>query len=391
MLVNEDFIQATSYTRNLAPTPQRVAQTHGPQLLPGLVCVSADTHLSITEDIWYTNFPQHLKEKSPRVWTDSDGMLHMGIGLKSFYTPEAFPILKSIESRPSVFNLDIRMKDLEDEGVSGEIAFLQTAALFLSWPDFEVREWIWRIYNEYVATLQQKYRNRLYPVGVANFWDPAKAAASIRHIKDLGLKTCFLPTKPGKRIDGAQNFYASPEMEPLWCAAEEAGLPVSIHIGEGLSGQGPPGIVLEGMVQLGGGNGNFRKIFAEMVFGGLFDRHPKLRIVFAEGGLSWVPGTLQDAEMAIDSYRDLMSYVPKHRPSDYWYEHCAATFMNDAAGLKQIDIIGAECALWGNDYPHNEGTFGYSRNAMKTVIDLTPEADARKILGGNTIRLFKLA
>ena len=112
--------------------------------------------------------------------------------------------------------------------------------------------------------------------------------------------------------------------------------------------------------------------------------------MFAEGGISWVPPALQDAEAQVDIYLDTLDPI-KQRPTDYWQEHCFSTFQNDRLGLSQIDLIGAERVMWASDYPHSEGSYGYGRQSMKTVVDIVGEDKARLVLGENAIKLFKLA
>jgi predicted TIM-barrel fold metal-dependent hydrolase len=133
----------------------------------------------------------------------------------------------------------------------------------------------------------------------------------------------------------------------------------------------------------------FRKPISQIVFGGVLDRHPHLQIVFAEGGIGWVLPWLQDAEAMYDTYRDLIER-PKQRPNDYWRANCAATFQADALGLSRLDVLGADRVLWACDYPHTEGTYGFSASIQKSIVDQVGEADARLILGGNAQRIFRI-
>jgi predicted TIM-barrel fold metal-dependent hydrolase len=393
MRTNEVFLRENSYARGIGLADTRPTQRTGWTPPPGTTIVSADGHLALAEDIFIDRFPAHLRAKAPRIWFDeATGFNHIGdADKKSYYPPVSHPMVKSIEGRASTADMNARMKDNDDEGVDKEIVFPQTISMYLHWPDFEVREAVLRVYNQYIASLQARFPTRFFPVGFGLYWDPPRAAEWIKEIKALGLKTYMIPMNPGKGLDGKQLFYAAANMDPLWTAIEEAGLPMCFHIGESLDQRGPAALVVEAMSQLGGGAGNFRKLFTELVFGGVFDRHPKLKILFAEGGINWVVSTLQDAEMAHDSYAALLDYKPKHRPSRYWYEHCHASFMNDAVGLRQLDVIGPDCAMWSSDYPHNEGTIGYSRTSMKRVADMCSAADTKKILGGNALKLFNLS
>src|SRR5262249_8363289 len=102
----------------------------------------------------------------------------------------------------------------------------------------------------------------------------------------------------------------------------------------------------------------FRKPLGQLIFGGVFDRHPKLQVVFAEGGLAWIPPALQDAENIYDSFGNGEGiYHIDHRPSHYWHNNCHATFQADGLGMKQLDIIGVDRIMWATDYPHSEGAF----------------------------------
>ena len=135
----------------------------------------------------------------------------------------------------------------------------------------------------------------------------------------------------------------------------------------------------------------FRRQLAELIFSGTCDRHPRLRIVFSEGGLAWVPPALQDAEMIFDSYGNGNLLEPiKQRPSDYWHQHCYASFQNDLLGLGQLDYIGADRVMWASDYPHSEGSFGYSRRSIQSVIDAAGSEASGMIAGGTAIEVYDL-
>ena len=93
--------------------------------------------------------------------------------------------------------------------------------------------------------------------------------------------------------------------------------------------------------------------------------------------------------VAVVGNGDCIDYLER-RPSEYWYENCYATFQNDPLGLSQLDVIGADRCMWATDYPHSEGAFGFGRTSVRLVVDKTSPDDARAILGGNAIKVFKL-
>ena len=366
----------------------REAQTTDRKRLPdGLTIVSADNHVEITEDIFFERFPAHLRDKAPRVWLDK--YWRMGFqGVPQIY-PDDIDIDSALVRSVLVdgFDFAVRNKHLAQEGIAKEIVYPQSLIGFVRYPDQEMQEQLYRTYNEWLAELGARNPGRFYGVGVcSNWWDPARAESAVRQIVDLGLKSFMIPHSPGKGIDGKPIDYAGEEMDRFWAVAEEAGLPVGFHIGEVPANGGRGAFGTFFLVQAA----PFRRVFGNLIFGGILDRHPKLRIVFAEGGINWVAGALQDAELTFGSHHELYDVKLKHRPSHYWHNHMFATFQTDTIGLKLLDHLGADRVMWAQDYPHSEGTFGYTANAFQEILDLTSEADARKILGENAIKLYGL-
>lgn len=374
--------------RDIGVFLNRSAQSKGDMNLPpGTRLVSADNHWEITEDIFYENFPTHLREKAPRVWFDG----FWRIGYRG--QVEALPIGERttraiVRTNGTDWTPERRYGDMDAEGVDEEICFPNTLIGFARYPEFAVQEALYRVYNEHYAAGHIERRSRSHAVGVfSNWWDPAAAEGAMQQIVDLGLKTFMIPVNPGKSIEGKEIHYQDPIMDRFWDVVAEAGLPVCFHVGEGTDVEHRGGVGALNMTLLA----PFRKPFGQLVFGGVFDRHPNLQVVFAEGGISWVPPALQDAEMIFDSFGngDIVDRLDR-RPSEYWHENCYATFQNDPLGLSQLEYIGADRCMWATDYPHSEGAFGYGRTSVRAVVDSTSTDDARAILGGNAIKVFKL-
>jgi predicted TIM-barrel fold metal-dependent hydrolase len=357
------------------------------QLPEGLALVSADNHIEVTRDIFYESFPEHLRASAPRVWFDRYWRIGFQGEMEAYPTGVDIGTALSRSVLSDGFDFSVRDRHLDAEGIAKEIAYPQSLLAFVRYPDREVQELLYRSYNEYLASLAAQSPGRFYGVGIcSNWWDPERAEAAVRQIVDLGLKTWMLPLSAGTDRGGRPIDYAGPEMERLWSAAEEAGLPVAFHIGEVPTSGGRGGFGTFFIVQAA----PFRRVLGNLIFGGILDRHPALRIVFAEGGVNWVAGALQDAEVTFGAHYELFDVKPKHRPSHYWHANCYATFQSDAVGLKLLDCIGADRIMWAQDYPHSEGTFGYTALALKEILDTVSQADARRILGGNACSLYGL-
>jgi predicted TIM-barrel fold metal-dependent hydrolase len=356
-------------------------------LPPGLTIVSADNHIEVTEDIFYGAFPAHLRDAAPRVWLD--GYWRVGYPDNMQTYPEGVDVDGALTKAVLIdgFNLDTRKRHLETEGISKEIVYPQSLLAFIRHPDQHVQELIYRIYNEYIAELGRRHAGQFYGVGIcSNWWDPAKAESAVRQILDLGLKTFMLPLSPGMSSDGKPIDYASEAMDRFWAVAAEAGLPVSFHIGEVPSSSSRGGFGTFFLVQAA----PFRRVFGNLIFGGILDRHPHLQIVFAEGGINWVAGALQDAELTYGAHKEIFDIIPKYEPRHYWRNNMYATFQTDRIGLQLLGSIGADRVMWAQDYPHGEGTFGYTDEAMHQIVNATTEKEARMILGDTATRLYGL-
>jgi predicted TIM-barrel fold metal-dependent hydrolase len=381
---------ANPLMREVGPaTPRQVEPFIALDLPPGTVIVSADGHWELDGDIFIDAFPAHLKAEAPRVWFDQ----FIRVGYRG--TLETYPttpeVVRGVQLNvgPGAADIDVRLDHMSAEGVAKEILFPQSILSFIRHPNPEVTETIFRIYNEYIAEVSARRPGTFFGVGVfANWWDPARAEASMRQIVDLGLKTFVVPINPGKRpSDDTVLNYSDEAMDRFWDVVAEAGLPINFHVGEGSATSVRGGIATRVMTSLA----PFRQPLSQLIFGGILDRHPGLKVVFSEGGLSWVAPALQDAEMVFDSYGNgnLFDRI-ELRPSEYWHRNCYATFQNDLLGLSQLDYLGIDRVMWASDYPHSEGSFGYSRRSIQSVIDAAGSAGAARIVGGNAIELYGL-
>jgi predicted TIM-barrel fold metal-dependent hydrolase len=358
-------------------------------LPPGTVVFSADDHISLADDIFYERFPDELKHKAPRIWYE-DGAYQLGKNGQSFLPGDFSRVLMQYDplEGSGSGNLDARIRELKEDGIDKELAFPNAVLALFHFPDKALRERVFRIYNEYMAELQERSDDHFYGVGLINWWDPQGTRRTLSELKSLGLKTFLMPLNPGKDDEGNVIDYGCRAMDPVWDEIEEAGLPVTHHIGET-----PPktpcevnSVVVGMMINVD----SFREQFAKYIFSGILDRHPRLCIGWFEGGIAWVPPALQDAEHLLASYQHMFNHALEHDIRYYWNNHMSASFMVDPLGLKLIDQIGVDRVMWSSDYPHNESTFGYSERSLAAVVQAVGPEDAAKIVSGNVQKFLGL-
>ncbi len=356
----------------------------------GTEVFSADNHISLSEDIFYEKFPESLKDKAPRVGNERGGWV-LEVGGKSVLVKEFIDVLEQYDPVPGSTTGDVpaRIAALEGEGVHSELAFPNSVLALFGWPDKEVRELCFRIYNEHIAGVQEASGNRIYGVGLINWWDAEGARRTLTELKELGLKTFLMPLMPGKDENKNLLDYCADSMDGVWEAIEESGVPVSHHIGEN-----PPQTPIQhnalqvGMFQA---VAPFRDTFGKYVLGGILDRHPGLKIGYFEGGINWVPSAIQDAQHICASFRHMQDTEIKLDPQEYWDKHFYASFMLDPLGLSMVDRIGADKVMWSTDFPHNESTYGYSNESLGSVIDAVGVDRAIDIVSTNARRYLGIS
>lgn len=351
----------------------------------GTQVFSADNHISLAEDVFFEGAPDSMKDRVPRVM-NVDGGWVVGMGGKTILPPAFIDVLQQYDPTPGSHtgDIDARLAALDSEGVTFELAFPNSILALFGWPDHEVREVCFRLYNEHIADVQRRSGNRIYGVGLINWWDAEGARRTLAQLKELGLTTFLLPLSAGKDENKAPIDYASSAMDGVWAAIEEAGLPVSHHIGEN-----PPAIPSEfnalevNMLQ---SVAPFRDMFAKYILGGILDRHPGLRIGWFEGGINWVPSAIQDTQHIMASFHHMQNLEIQHDAQHYWDNHMMASFVVDPLGLELIDKIGVDRAMWSTDFPHNESTYGYSGESLASVVAAVGPEAAKAIVADNAKR-----
>lgn len=365
-----------------APKHRRGSSTGETGLPAGTTVFSADNHISLSEDIFVERFPASMRARAPRVICE-DGAWTLAFGERGFLPKDFTAVLTQYDpcAGATTGDLPARAAELASDGIDRELAFPNAMLGLMGWPDHEVRELCFRIYNEYIAELQAASAGRFYGVGLINWWDPVGCRRTLSEIVELALTTFWLPLKPGRDLDGTPIDYTGPNMDPIWAAIEESGLPVSHHIGEApLGSPCQEGGVLVGMLH---NAAPFREMFGRYLFGGILDRHPGLRIGWFEGGINWVPAAIQDARHLAASAGHMVSHQLHHDIEHYWHHHMWASFMVDPLGLDLIDRIGIDRVMWSSDYPHNESTFGYTEVALRAVVDAVGPDQAVKVVEAN--------
>lgn len=219
--------------------------------------------------------------------------------------------------------------------------------------------------------------------------DVDAAVAEIERIAAAGFRALMIPT-----LWGSKPAYHDARYEPVWAACEEHEIVVHVHSGGASQdiGEGPgvlPIYATEAWWWAA------RPLWV-LLWGGVFDRHPRLRFALTEDGAWWLPGIVQRMDEKwhgghnTAKFGSIFHDAVARPPSDYLGTNVflgASTPSREEIGMRHRIKVGA--LLWGNDFPHPEGTWPHTRERIRDVFADVPEEDARRILGETAADVYR--
>ncbi|MGX9889162.1 amidohydrolase family protein, partial [Streptomyces sp. NPDC002276] len=286
-----------------------------------------------------------------------------------------------------------------------------------------------RVWNDYLVERYLPYKDRLRPTAAIPLTDVPEAVAEIERCARMGLGAILLPEIP------PLPYYAR-EYDPVWAAAQAHGLPVFIHVATGgvkvKEEVSETAVTVRGLMSaMNMGKGNLtddmvagrtmgfaagagvagpQGIIASLVGGGVCERFPDLHfnlIEYTAGWLvsfmgymdkAWKTGTGQDPDWWLGFWDDsrpaneqpsmgrLFAINDKWpyplKPTEYVRRQIHVQFADDPTAVKARHITGLSTVMWGNDYPHAEGTFRSSAECIAENFEGVNDADRAAILGG---------
>lgn len=305
-------------------------------------------------------------------------------------------VLREGELRPTTASL--RLTDMDRDGAEASIMYGPTDPMVFTDP--ELRQHCYQAYNDWLAEFSAASPERLIGVPQLSMDDPQAARDELERLAKRG----------GLRHVNLLASRANPPVydeawEPFWSLAEEVKIPIGFHLAvlvkksrldEGDRGAAnltvttasrfahePPGMqLLEPMTGL--------------IFTGVFDRHPRLRIVMAEAGLAWVPSMIQGLDVWYQRTRDGRRLtgdspivLPNLLPSEYFHRQIWISFVDDPLGVKMVgSVLDADKVMFGSDYPHPASTWPDSQKVIEECTQSVAAEVRQKIFRDNARELF---
>ncbi len=294
-----------------------------------------------------------------------------------------------------------RIKVLDEDGVAGEVIF-PDGITEMNTPPFGaglglptegiVPELQWagcRAHNRWIAEFCQMAPERRAGLAIVPvLWDIDDAVKEVHWAKENGLRGILIPS-----MWGNQPAYHHPRYNPFWSACEELDLVVNLHSGTAPmqdydTHTGMMGIYISEVVWW-----SARPLWF-MIWGGVLERHPKLKVAITEATAVWVPETLAllDFRYSETHYSSKLGDYRSHmslKPSEYFKRNVfvGASCM-PRREVEMREQIGLENIMWGTDFPHPEGSWPYTRSQMVESFRGFPASDLTAMLGGNAARVY---
>ena len=367
--------------------------------------IDADAHVYEPPDVWQPRVPQALRGRAPKlvhtpdgdVWSFDDGARIRPIGLMAAAGTSYLgfrPSGLTYETiRPGHYEVCARLADMDADGVYAQLLYPSVceegARMFGD--DRALQLACVRAYNEWQLEFCAGGSGRLFGHAVIPTTGVADAVAELEWALGRGYRGVLVSTFPSGRVE------PSGDDDPFWARAAEAGIPVALHIGS-FHADGPvkerrfePEAVLP-RASISKSGANTVPLVARLVFSGLFERLPALRVLLVEANIGWIPAMLEQTDDMFLRYRwftETAGRLPT-MPSRVFHRNFWATFMVDTVGMELRHRLNVDHLMWSTDYPHTGTDWPNSRTTIERVFAGVPVDEVHRMLHDNCKRLYGL-
>jgi predicted TIM-barrel fold metal-dependent hydrolase len=376
--------------------------------MPSYKLISADSHIVEPPDLYSSRIDTRFKNRAPRMerrrtpnGREYDAWIINGMQVgtlgavmqagQRFEDPSQIDFLGVWEDvRKGAYDPRAMLAENEEDGVWGSCLQPSQGLFWYRIPDSELLTEICRVYNDWIADFCKADPERLKGIAMLNVDDVEVGVRELERVKKLGLVGAFIPVSPLP-----ERPYRDPVYDPLWATAQDLSMPLLLHIATNRSGIPGCEFTMDVTELTGAGRSTtdhwVRYSLSAMVFAGVFDRYPRLKVGSVEHETAWIPHWLKQMDF---TYRERPVFTKgwKSRegmlPSDYWRRNMFVEFMEDDLGVQLREHIGVDNMLWGSDYPHAESTWPRSRDFLDRIFAGTSEEERRKITSDNAAKLF---
>ncbi|MBF6570606.1 MAG: amidohydrolase [Candidatus Binataceae bacterium] len=330
--------------------------------------ISADSHVFEPIDLWRSRLPERFRNAS---------------------LPISQAQAKSFAAHPGGTDPQARLSEMKTDGVSAEVLYPTVALGLFGLDDPALQRACFEVYNDWLCDYCAVAPERLLGIALIACYDIDEAVEDLRRYRARGLRGAEVWMAPVAGLP----FYSA-HYDRFWAAAQEVKMPVSLHI---LTGHDysrklfddPRSNSLEWF--RGPVNRKLDSVMTalyDIMFSGVFQRFPGLRLVLVENEIGWLPFVIQQWDYYFKRFRDTLDLPIKRLPSEYFADNVFATFFNDAVGCRQLGFWGTTNCMWSNDFPHPNSTWPKSREKIDQLLGHLPPDQRASVLSSNVANLY---
>jgi predicted TIM-barrel fold metal-dependent hydrolase len=343
--------------------------------------ISGDSHVVEPPTLWRENLPASLCGRAPYAerdpgnhhWYFIDPEGFRGVDLTASATA-GLPAGERDARLRADPDADIevsgardpvaRLRDLWRDGTVADVIYPTATLSLMGLRDATLQGACFRVYNDWIADYCSVDRERLAGLGVLPCWNIDAAVTELQRCVDLGLRGAAIWTSPPEE----ESFFDE-RYEPLWAAAAEARMPISLHTLAGnrasreIAGYGKS---VESTFFFGFTTRlELQRSLCELIVSGVFERHSGLRVVAAEGGIEYAATLERRLDGGHAKSWGHLSHELSMKPSKYFRRNVFLTYISDPVGLNNIRFTGSSHFLWSGDYPHDASTWPNSEQKLR--------------------------
>ncbi len=338
------------------------------------ILISSDSHVSEDGDLWADRLPAKYRDAAPRFPRRQEE----GTG--------------RFEGKTGGWDPAERLKEMATDGVSAEVLYPTLGLRLFGMDDAELQEACFRVYNDWLLEYCSGALDRLLGVACISAYNIDNAVAEMERTRKAGMISALIWQAPHPDLPLYSEHY-----NKLWAASQDLDMPISLHIltGHNYSKNGLGPTSNRAGVEHYRGSVNLKTIdamnaFFDLIFYGVLERYPKLKVVNVENEIGWIPFFLQQWDYYYRRFGKTNPPPITQTPSDYFYRQIYVTFFDDAVGGHSFDWWGVDNCMWSNDYPHPNSTWPNSRNVIARDLGHLSADVRKKLVCDNVARLFNL-
>lgn len=365
--------------------------------------ISADSHITEPPDCYTAHIDPAWRDRAPHMVSDETrgdmyvipGMsrpIAMGLVAAAGKPAEELTVagVTFEELHRSGWDSNYRIADQQRDGVAAEVIYPTVGMMICNHPDADFKHAAFTAYNRWIADYCSVAPDRLLGCGQTALRSVDEGIADLQRITDLGLRGVMMPGEPATLADDGSGDFDDPMWDPFWEAAVDLGLPLSFHILTSRTSafeSRPRGPRINGFLAIIRG---IQDIMGTLIYGGVFERHPALKVVCVEADAGWVPHYMYRMDHAWKRHRNWMApgVELQRLPSEYFAEHIYTTFQDDWTAFRVADHMNWRRLMWANDFPHSDSTWPWSQEMLTEHTSHLTEEMTRAILSGNVADLY---